>query len=61
MPHTTYEQNKAHIYKWRAKNLARVRTLNRKYQAKYVTWKEAKEMFLAILRDWKKIESICNI
>lgn len=51
MPHTTYEQNKAHIYKWRAKNLARVRTLNRKYQAKYVTWKEAKEMFLAILRD----------
>jgi len=51
MPLTTYERNKTHIYKWRAKNLDRVRALNRRCQAKYVTWKEAKQTFLAILRD----------
>lgn len=43
----SYQQNKQHIYKWRANNLARVRNTN----MKSYYWKKIQKVFLAILRD----------
>ena len=43
----SYQQNKVHIYKWRASNLARVRTTN----LKCYYWKKISKIFLAILID----------
>lgn len=45
----TYQQNKAHIYKWRANNLERNREIVRISKRKYDAWKKITKVFLAIL------------
>lgn len=43
--HGTYEQNKASVYKWRQKNLARNRAIN----LKAYHWKKIQMIYLNIL------------
>jgi hypothetical protein len=45
----TYEQNKSHIYNWRAKNPDKYRANVRKAQKKYENWKKIQKVFLNIL------------
>lgn len=47
----TYQQNKIHIYNYRAKNIEKHREFNRINVYKYNMWNKAKKEFLAILRD----------
>lgn len=47
----TYAQNKVHAMRWRARNYEKVKAINRKSKAKADGWKQARKLFLAILRD----------
>lgn len=49
MPSPTYQQNKAHIYKWRAKNAERNREIVRTSKQRYDAWKKISKVFLFIL------------
>ena len=46
-----YEANKAHIYKWREKNIEKYRTIGRLYKRKMDAWKKESKIFLNILLD----------
>jgi hypothetical protein len=43
----SYQQNKGHIYKWREKNILRVRNSN----IKGYYWRKIQKVYLAILLD----------
>jgi hypothetical protein len=45
----TYQQNKAHIYNWRAKNPDKQRAVVRKSKQKYDNWKKIQKVYLNIL------------
>jgi hypothetical protein len=45
----TYQKNKAHIYKYRVKNYARVLEINRKSKQKHDMWKKIQKVFFNIL------------
>lgn len=47
----SYKQNKVHIYKYREKNLDKVRSINLKAWHKYSAWKKVQKEFLNILLD----------
>jgi hypothetical protein len=49
MPSPTYQQNKAHIYKWRQQNADRNRELNLIARRRCDAWKKIAKTFLGIL------------
>jgi hypothetical protein len=46
----TYEQNKVHIYNYRAKNPMKIKEIVKKAEAKRLLWLKGKREFLGILR-----------
>ena len=49
MPSPTYKQNKTHIYKWREKNIEKLREINKKSKQRYDMFKKEQKRLFCIL------------